>query len=321
MSIRIIIPYDVLYDLYVVKKMTKKNIAKTLGYSIDTIARNLKEYGIESHKPKDWMQNDAFEMTEEQRNILYGAMLGDGCLYKNKNALNAQFVYTSKSKQHVEFVSKYFKDMLYKEGIKYVTYHDKRTDKLYERYTFRTISNPTFQNEKDLWYSNGKKIIPDGFKINSTICLIWYIGDGAICNNKHSQYIQLSTDCFTYDEVIYLCDQLSEFEAKPMRQKDVYRIYIPHHKIKSFLTYIGECPFSDYSYKWNFKNYKNFSILNNPEKIQKIIDMFHDGLSAGTIAKHIHIDRSTVVKYLIQNGLDPKKNLYNKKKVGDVNEE
>ena len=44
-------------------------------------------------------------------------------------------------------------------------------------------------------------------------------------------------------------------------------------------------------------------------------------MSANTIAKQLNVDRSTVVKYLVKNGLNPKDNLYKRKKVGDGNEE
>ena len=37
-------------------------------------------------------------LTKEQKEVLDGALLGDGCLYLHKNGANAQFSYLSKSK-------------------------------------------------------------------------------------------------------------------------------------------------------------------------------------------------------------------------------
>ena len=59
----------------------------------------------------------------------------------------------------------------------------------------------------------------------------------------------------------------------------------------------------------------------NPEFVQDVIKLFNAGISAGAIAKHLGVDRSTVVKYLRLNNLNPNDNLHSKKKVGDVNEE
>ena len=49
-------------------------------------------------------------LTEEQLQVLDGAMLGDGSLIIHKQGKNAHFSYVSKSKQHVEFVGNYFKE-------------------------------------------------------------------------------------------------------------------------------------------------------------------------------------------------------------------
>ena len=47
-------------------------------------------------------------LTEEQKQVLIGALLGDGCLYLPPKGKNAQFIYTSKSRQHVEYIEQYF---------------------------------------------------------------------------------------------------------------------------------------------------------------------------------------------------------------------
>ena len=131
-----------------------------------------------------------------------------------KRGINSQFIYTSKSYQHVNFVSIPFRDVLYKEGIKYTTYNDKRTGKEYSRYVFRTTTDAGFENERKIWYPDDYKHIPNNLKLNPTICLIWYLGDGGICNTKSSQNIKLSTQCFDKEEQEdILIPQLSHYEA------------------------------------------------------------------------------------------------------------
>ena len=174
MSRKIILNRDELYQRYVVEGLSQANTAKYFDCSVDTVVRNLKDYGIESHIAGYHAHKQKVFLTSQQKNYLYGAMLGDGCLSKTKRSINSQFVYTSKSFQHVEFVSVPFKDMLYKEGIKYITYHDIRTNKTYERYTFRTITDFGFEKERKSWYTDGIKHIPNELKLNSEMCLIWY---------------------------------------------------------------------------------------------------------------------------------------------------
>ena len=261
-------------------------------------------------------------LTSMQKEVLYGALLGDGSLVTHKHATNSYFSYLSKSKQHVEYVMNYFQEYLTKAGICESDYLDQRTNKIYHRSLAKTYSNDAFTQEKQHWYQNGKKIIPDDLILTPTTCLIWYIGDGCISHGKRTQNIKLATQCFSKeDQEKIILPQLQKFEASLMKadiSKDgqqQYFIYIPKRKIKKFLEYIGPCPFSDYQYKWDYQDYKNFSLSQNPEFIQSIIEFFNNGMSAGTIAKHFGVDRSTVVKYLIQNGLNPKDNLFKRKQV------
>lgn len=312
---KIIIPYETLYHLYIEKNLSKKEVAKKVGYSIDTVTRNLKEQNIPSHKPKDWLSKDYIELTNIQKEYLDGALLGDGCLSLHKNSINSKFIYSSKSKQHVEFVFNPFMNFMTSEEIKHLKYFDKRTQKTYEQYRARTFANPCFQKEKERWYKEGKKIIPPDLKLSPTTCLIWYLGDGSLIHSKHHRgiHIKLSTDCFTLEEVKFLCQLLTSFEAHPLKDTaTTYRIYIPHHKIKEFLEYIGPCPFEDYKHKWNYIEYKNFSALKNPETIKDFVDLFNKGWSAGSIAKKHKVDRSTVVRHLLKLGLNPKDNLFKK---------
>lgn len=267
-------------------------------------------------------------LTSMQKEVLYGALLGDGCLAKRQASSNAIFSYISKSRQHVEFVASYFSEYWSSEKIKDFARIDDRTNKIYSGSRVKTYSNQTFTEEYEKWYKNGIKSIPVDLKLTPLTCLIWYIGDGCISHSKNTQYIKLATQCFSKeDQERILLPQLKDFEAHLIKAdvskngKQQYFIYIPRRKIKKFLEYIGPCPFSDYQYKWDYQEYKNFSLSQNPDFIQDIIKLFNNGISAGAIAKHFEVDRSTVVKYLKLNGLNPSNNLHSKKKVGDLYEE
>ena len=68
-------------------------------------------------------------LTNIQKEVLYGALLGDGSLIKHKNGVNAKFSYLSKSRQYIEYIANFFKDCWSGEGIKDAYYLDKRTNK------------------------------------------------------------------------------------------------------------------------------------------------------------------------------------------------
>lgn len=264
------------------------------------------------------------ELTLIQKQVLDGAMLGDGSLIIHKNGKNAYLSYLSKSKAHVEYVMNYFSDFITNAGICDSSSFDKRTNKTYFYSCAKTHALEVFTEERKRWYSD-KKHIPENLILTPLTCLIWYIGDGGLING-HSQYIKLATNCFEKEEQErILLPQLSQFEAILTKAdvgsngKQQYFIKIPHKRVKDFLNYIGDCPFPDYSYKWEYKEYKNFCINKNPDFIKEIVQLFELGYSAGTIAKYEKVDRSTVVKYLTKEGLDPKKNAYSKLRIKDIN--
>ena len=182
-----------LYELYCIQQLSQEQVAKYFDCSIETVRRNLKEYQFPIHSFGYKNEKHVVNLSNKQQDILEGSLLGDGCLIKSKYGKNAQFAYTSKSKQHVEFVCNPFLEYSYSEGIKEVNVYDKRTKKIYTRYTFRSITDKGFTLEHDRWYINGVKHLPNDLKLNSSKCLIWYIGDGGICNSSknNSQYVKL----------------------------------------------------------------------------------------------------------------------------------
>lgn len=265
--------------------------------------------------------------SDEQLQVLYGALLGDGSLIMHKHCTNAIFQYGSKSRQHVDFVALNFSDFLTDKGVYDCSYFDKRTKKVYYRSVAKTHVHPLFTEMHKMWYKDGKKHIPEDLILTPLMCLIWYIGDGAICNNKRTQNIKLATQCFQKEELEnILLPQLKDFEAALMKAdvsksgEQQYFIYIPKRKIKEFLDYIGPCPFPDYEYKWEYKEYKNFTLSKHPDFIRDLTNYFNMGMSSNTIAKLLNVDRTTVVKYLTLNEMNYKDNLFNKVKVGEKNE-
>lgn len=196
--------------------------------------------------------------------VLEGCLLGDGHL--SVPGIHPVFSYLSSSKQHAEFVHSFFKEYCsdnYQE-VKRSEYFDNRTNKTYVRYSFRTRANKIFDDIYKKFYVNKLKIVPTDLEINKLMLLFWYIGDGEL--ESSNGYIKLHTNCFSKDEVLFLCDKLKCFNSKILRKeksKEEYLVTIPRNRVKLFLSFIGDCPFSDYSHKWKFVEYKNKNIEKN----------------------------------------------------------
>ena len=310
MSQKIILDKNILIQKYKDERLSQRKIANYFHCSVDTVVRNLREYNIESNNNSDY-HNDNIRLTDKQIEVLNGAMLGDGALAKTVG--NPYLHYTSSSKQHVAFVKSFFDNCITKKCIASSKYFDKRTNKTYKRFSFRTSRDAGFLQIYYRWYKSGHKSIPMDLLLTPLTCLIWYIGDGCICHSHNKPTnIKLATQCFDKEELeTIILPQLKQFEAQ-LRKADVgkngkqqYSISIPRRKIKMFLMYIGECPFEDYAYKWDIQDYiRNYeSFESHKHNEQQFCDMYRNGMTYYAIAKHFNITPNAVKYYLIKNNL------------------
>ena len=317
MADRIDLPKEELYQKYIVENLSQQKVADYFNVSIDTIRRNLRMYNIPSHTNKDWVVHEPIELSQRQYEIINGALLGDGSVIKPKNGLNTYFSYASKSEEHVRAVCTELEDYV-SPGFyyKYEEIYDKRTNKSYSRYSFRTQTNPTFTEIYNTWYKDNIKIVPKNLVLTPLTCLIWYLGDGTLAKHptKTKDHILLCTDSFTKEDIEkYLLPQLSNFSATLVEHGyNQYRIHIPH---------IGPCPVKDYEHKWNVQEYKRKPLRYEPEIEKQIIQAYEDGCSPGTIANYFQRDRTTILNCLERYGLDTTLNRFSTKKVVIKNEE
>ena len=106
------------------------------------------------------MGNTVGSLTEEQKSILIGTLLGDGTMRKKKNAhLEINHCYAQKAL--VDWIFNKFKDLVITEP-KWRKGNGKR-----EAYRFATQSLPVLNSFYDQFFSNKKKKIPSNLKLDS----------------------------------------------------------------------------------------------------------------------------------------------------------
>jgi len=243
-------------------------------------------------------------LTQYEREVLEGCLLGDGCLHLAPRCKTPYFSYTSKYKEAVQFVYNQFHNFNY--VIKHVSYFDKRTQKEYSRYYFNTKVNYEYTKIYSEWYENGKKTkIPKNLILTPANCLFLYLGDGYI-DKKYSS-LGIATNCFKEQELVNIISpQLSELEPKIYvdKKKNQPIIIIPRKHSEKFLKYIGNCPVECYKYRWNYREYKSLKYKNNTVKhltqdeIIEICELYNKSFSIYKISKTIGCDHSLVRYHL-----------------------
>lgn len=254
-------------DLYHIQRKSLEECSKILNTSRITLTKWMINNGVLVDSNRKF-RNPAFRFSEEENEILNGCLLGDGHLTKPVGK-SSQFTYCSSEYEHVYFVYSHLKRFIVNEcvdGPLEYTFYDKRTNKNYTRYSIRTQSNISFYNLRQKWYPRGVKIIPTTVDFTPTTLLFWYIGDGGLIKGQYYQYLKLSTNAFSEEDLDFVQSKLKCFEPKIYGESQKL-LYIPRHRIRKFLDMIGPCPVLCYKHKWEYDEYKYEGCLRRQDEV------------------------------------------------------
>src|SRR3989344_4610739 len=207
---------------------------------------------VEKQKPNTWsreireLQKKLIQLNSFQKEVFIGSILGDGHLSPNEYGKNYRFQ-VAQMKDHKGYVDwKYniFKDWCLSEP-KFVPANNS--------YRFRTISHPVFTQLHNLFYRNGKKILPENLDeiICSPITLaVWFMDDGSV--GPRHKGLTLNTQNFTRDENERLMNYLSDkfqFKISLHKDKNSWRIYIFPESAIEFKRKTNEFILPEFQYK------------------------------------------------------------------------
>jgi hypothetical protein len=176
-------------------------------------------------------------MTNRQKAIIIGLLLGDGHLEQNGRFVRLKVDQALKHSDYVNWLYNELKGLVPAHPV-IIRENDKRTHKIYARMHFSTYSNVEFKKWRNDFYVDRKKIVPPKIKniLNSVISLaIWLMDDGYKRNDCAA--IRLNTDAFNYNEQQLLVDCLHQnFQIKSQIHKKGkwYNIYIPKGEANKF---------------------------------------------------------------------------------------
>ncbi len=187
------------------------------------------------------MDNTVGSLTEEQKSILIGTLLGDGTMRIKKNA-------------HLEinhcYAQKVLVDWIFTKFSSLVTTPPKwrKGNGKREAYRFATQKLPLLTPFYNQFYRNRKKIIPDDLKLDPLSLAVWFMDDGS----KSYSSVYLNTQQFDVNEQKRLIDILKNqfgIEATLNKDKIYYRIRIRIQSIKIFLKLVEPFVLKEFRYK------------------------------------------------------------------------
>ena len=200
---------------------------------------------IEAYKQK-------LKLSETQRDVLVGLLLGDGCL-ETQNAggtYRLKIEYSKKSEIYCRNIYEIFNEwVLTPPRIKIKTNGEHRSENI----AFSTVSHGAFRFYAQQFYRNGKKSVPGQLRklLTPRGLAYWYMDDGSL-KSKESKGVILNTQGFERADVGKLIDVLNEkfeLQAWERKQKDGFQIYISGQSYEDFVGLIDEWIFPSMRYK------------------------------------------------------------------------
>src|SRR3989344_2379350 len=190
------------------------------------------------------MDNTVGSLTQFQRSVIIGSILGDGYLRifpGRKNAL-LEINHSYNQKEYVDWKYKILEKVSGSppkarkgngKGIAY-RFYSKQLLELTELYK--------------LFYANGRKVIPNILTLDPIILSVWFMDDGSKCRDRD---VYINSQQFTINEQRKLIAALAKLElyVKMNRDKSYYRLRFLKSSVTKLMSLMSEIIVPSMKYK------------------------------------------------------------------------
>lgn len=176
-------------------------------------------------------------LTDLQREILVGLLLGDACLETQNRGrtYRLKIEHSIAQAQYVQHLYEVFREwVLHEPQIKLTQI----AGKTYQKLWFNTVSHGAFRFYAHQFYRNGTKVVPKLIHrfLTARGLAYWFMDDGSI-KSQQSKGVLFNTQGFSEQDVAKLVRVLQEkfgLEAKRRRQREGQQVYISGRSYERF---------------------------------------------------------------------------------------
>ena len=202
-----------LLQKYVEENLSTSEIAKITGVDARTIRYWMGKYNIPRKNHSLYahlsQKNSNPNLPQEAFEFIDGELLGDASI-QVRSIYASRINYASRHRHYVEWLKTQFDSWGIKSGkVRIRKIHLGYTSKIFTAYYFDTYAYSIFNEFRNRFYPNGKKIVPEDIELTPLTVRQWYIGDGSLIKSgKCKPYIALFTCGFTKEDVLFLMSKL-----------------------------------------------------------------------------------------------------------------
>ena len=189
------------------------------------------------------MGNTVGSLSQRQKSIIVGSILGDAYLRKNPGRSDAllEINHSYKAKEYVDWKYKELKPLSVGEP-------KKREYSGRVAYRFYTKQHPELSKFLEKFYKNGRKVIPRDLELDPLSLAVWFMDDGSK-TKKGDLY--LNSQQFSFKDQRFLLHLLRKLgiRARMNKDKKYYRIRIYKESIPKFVELIKPYVIDSMKYK------------------------------------------------------------------------
>ena len=193
------------------------------------------------------MDNTVGSLTQTQRSIIIGTLLGDGYLRivpGRKNAL-LEINHSFSQKEYVDWKYEALKSLCKSSPVV------RKGNGTRIAYRFTTRQHSELSELKTLFYKDGVKRVPQSVVLNPMMLAVWFMDDGSKCRASD---VYLNTQQFVHEDQEYCLALLTSLgiEASLNRDKEYWRIRIKKDSLAHFFATIRKHIIPSMTYKLNY---------------------------------------------------------------------
>ena len=183
-------------------------------------------------------------LTQLQRSVIIGCILGDGYLRKMPGRKDAflEVNHPIRAKEYVDWKYEILQEICASKPKK------RRIDEKRIAYRFFTRQHPELTALYEKFYQNGKKVVPAGIKLDPVILAVWFMDDGSKTKKK-DVYLNCQQFDFRSQRRLLHALRMMGVRARMNKDKKYYRIRIYKGSIPRFLDLIESYVIPSMRYK------------------------------------------------------------------------
>jgi len=226
------------------ENLNDRSISEICEVQPATIRKWRVKYNIESGDKYIPTKQANELLITHQLDLIEGSILGDGGVHESGN--KHIFRLTNGKQEYIRWIFNQLPQEIVTDN-----YLNKATQDGNTWYYGSTTNHDRFTELSNKWYSDGKKLLPQNFNLNSTKLLHLYIQDGELTDQYNpritlSWISEQSAERFKEDIENCISSSVSIHEGS----HDSTAFYIPSESVTPFFRFIGSSVVEDVEYKW-----------------------------------------------------------------------